>query len=297
MNQSRSSDLVIITGASGTLGGALALALLRRGSRVVGIGRSGEKLAALGRQAGPELANRLTLLPLDVTDFATVSASVDKIVAEHGCPTALITAAGNYGAVGNVVKTAPSAWREVLEVNLMGVYNFCHCVLPCMISAGKGALVNIAGGGATGPLEHLSAYGVSKAAIVRLTDSIANEVHESGVRANAVLPGPIDSPMQDHLLAAGEGAGHWYAKIKALRDSGEGGAKLGRTIDLVDFLLYGRGQKLTGKLLSARYDRFEDWTNEELEEIASSPMFSLRRIDPAALSAIARARTLQNLKA
>jgi 3-oxoacyl-[acyl-carrier protein] reductase len=251
----------------------------------------------LAKRAGPEFADHLIPLPLDVTDFEKVNASVRKIIADHGCPTALITAAGNYGAVGDVVKTSPSAWKEVLEVNLMGVYNFCHCVLPCMVSAGKGAIVNIAGGGASGPLEHLSAYGVSKAAIVRLTDSIANEVHECGIRANAVLPGPVDSPMQDQLLAAGEGAGHWYAKIKALRDRGEGGVSPERTVALIDFLLYGRGQKLTGKLLSARYDRFEDWTNQELEEIANSPMFSLRRIDPAALSVIAKTHSLRTLKA
>lgn len=285
----------IVTGATGTLGGQIALALAGRGVTVAAFGRDADRLAALRQRAGSGLASRIVPFALDVTEIGAVRAAMDQVCSDLGPPQALVTAAGIYGAVGDVAATAPERWRQAIDVNLMGVYNFCHFVLPHMSAAGGGSIVNLAGGGASGPLDHLSSYGVSKAAIVRLTDSLAAEAAVAGIRANAVLPGPVDSPMQDQLLSAGDKAGHWLEKIRALREKGEGGVAPERTVALLEFLLFGRGKSLSGRLLSARYDRFESWSDDQIAQIADSPLYSLRRIDPATVLAVLRVPAIREL--
>ncbi len=287
--------LAIVTGASGTLGAQIALALADRGLTVAAFGRAEDRLAALQNRAGATLSSRIVPVALDVTDVNAVRAAMHRICDELGPPQVLVTAAGIYGTVGDVATTAPERWRHAIDVNLMGVYNFCHFVLPRMIAARSGAIVNLAGGGASGPLEHLSSYGVSKAAIVRLTDSLAAEAAPAGVRANAILPGPVDSPMQDQLLSAGAKAGHWYEKIRALREKGEGGVAPERTVALLDFLLFGRGAALSGRLLSARYDRFESWSDDQIAQISVSPLYSLRRIDPTIVLAAMQMPAIREL--
>ncbi len=285
----------VVTGATGTLGGQIALALAGRGVTVAAFGRAADRLAALRQRAGAGIAPRIVPFALDVTDVGAVRAAMDQVCSDLGPPQALVTAAGIYGTVGDVAATAPERWRQAIDVNLMGVYNFCHFILPHMIAAGGGSIVNLAGGGASGPLDHLSSYGVSKAAIVRLTDSLAAEAAPAGIRANAVLPGPVDSPMQDQLLSAGDKAGHWFEKIRALREKGEGGVAPERTVALLDFLLFGRGKALSGRLLSARYDRFESWSDDQIAQIAASPLYSLRRIDPATVLAVMQVPAIREL--
>ena len=164
-----------------------------------------------------------------------------------------------------------------------------------MIEARCGSIINVAGGGSTGPLQNLSSYAASKAALVRLTDTIAQEVQSQGITVNAILPGAVDSAMQDQLLAAGERAGPWYPKIKELRDSGGGGVPATLTAQLVDFLLFGAGSSLTGKLISARYDRFASWNTDDIAKIAGSELFSLRRLDPVTLRPILKLEALSDL--
>jgi NAD(P)-dependent dehydrogenase (short-subunit alcohol dehydrogenase family) len=101
-------------------------------------------------------------------------------------------------------------------------------------------------------LENLSSYAVSKAGMVRLTDSLAQEVKGSSIRVNAILPGAVDSPMQDQLLLAKDKAGPWYEKIKALRDSGSGGISADPTGELVEFLTSGLGSDWKADFRSLR---------------------------------------------
>jgi 3-oxoacyl-[acyl-carrier protein] reductase len=279
-------DIAIVTGASGVLGKEIVKALARRGVKVVAAARERTRLDQCFEDAPPQLRERIEIVELDVTEFEQVEKLFAHTSETHGRIDVLINGAGIYGAIGTVAEVSPREWRRAFDINVMGTFHSCHCILRTMIPAGHGHIINLAGGGASGPLEYLSSYGVSKAAIVRLTDSLANEVRDFGICVNAVLPGPVDSPMQDTLLSAGDRAGHWYAKIRALRDRGEGGVSPESTAALIDFLVYGNGAQLTGKLLSARYDNFQVWTKEQIEQVAASSLYSLRRLDPSTIQEI-----------
>ena len=283
MPTSNNEQVAVITGASGTIGRATIGVLLKKGMRIVAASRSTSRLEQLVAQHYPRAKDRIVLKETDVRNVEETRDLIEFAVRSCGRLDILINGAGSYGAIGLVRDVPPVEWKNAIETNLFGAYNCCYFALRYMIPAARGRIINIAGGGSTGPLENLSSYAVSKAGMVRLTDTLAHEVKQHGILVNAILPGAVDSPMQDQLLLAGDKAGPWYEKIKALRDSGSGGISAALTGHLVEFLTFGPGKDLTGKLISARYDRFKNWATEEVELIAKTEMFTLRRIDPTTL--------------
>jgi 3-oxoacyl-[acyl-carrier protein] reductase len=270
--------VAVITGATGVIGSTLVRRLLARGMRVVAGARKSRE-ADIVRLYGETAPGRVAARSVDVSHEGQARDLIAFAVDTFGSVDVLVNAAGTYGAIGAVVDVAPKAWKAAFDTNLMGCYSCCHYAVPHMLKAGRGSIINVAGGGSTGPLDNFSCYAASKAALARFTDTLANELKESGITANAILPGTVDSPMQDQLLAAGERAGVWYKKMKEFRDTSKGFVPVALTADLVEFLLFGRGAKLTGKLLSARYDGYSSWSAGELAAIAGTELFSLRRMD------------------
>ncbi len=285
------AQVAIVTGASGTIGREILGVLLRRGMHVVAASRSVSRLEKLISEYYPSYAEKILIHETDVRNTDEVRDMVE-FAASQGRIELLVNGAGSYGSIGLVRDIPPLEWKNALETNLYGAYNCTYYVLRHLIPNGSGSIINIAGGGSTGPLQNLSSYAVSKAGMVRLTDSLAEEVRPYSIRVNAILPGAIDSPMQDQLLLAGDKAGPWYDKIKALRDSGDGGVSAALTGELIQFLVFGAGMSLTGKLISARYDQFKNWTKENISEIAASDMYSVRRLDPATLKPILKMQGL-----
>jgi 3-oxoacyl-[acyl-carrier protein] reductase len=138
----------------------------------------------------------------------------------------------------------------------------------------------MSGGGATAPLPNFSLYAVSKAAVVRLTDTLAAELHGSGVRVNAIAPGAIDTKLQDQVLAAGKRAGEIFTRMRTIRDTGKGATPVDIPASLALFLASDESNGLTGRLVSAPHDPWQTWDSSRIEHIAASSWFTLRRLDP-----------------
>ena len=152
----------------------------------------------------------MTVVPTDVTRADEVERLIAETSASLGPPDALVNCAGVYGPIGPSHEVDAAAWARAIEVNLVGTFLCCRAVLPTMIARRRGRIVNMSGGGATAPLARFSAYAASKAAVVRLTETLAEEVAGDGVQVNAIAPGAIDTSLQDEVLAAGERAGDLF---------------------------------------------------------------------------------------
>lgn len=279
---SAAGPVAVVTGATGVIGSTIVKRLLSRGMRIVAASRKSRE-ADIDKVYGPGARGNVTARNVDVSDDAQARDLIAFTVETFGAVDLLVNAAGTYGAIGSVVDVAPKAWKAAFDTNLMGCYSCCHYAVPHMLKAKRGRIINVAGGGSTGPLDNFSCYAASKAALARFTDTLASELKGTGIVANAILPGSVDSAMQDQLIAAGERAGTWYPKMKQMRETGQGFASASLTADLVDFLQFGEGRALTGKLLSARYDGFATWAAGEIDAIASTELFSLRRMDVVTL--------------
>jgi 3-oxoacyl-[acyl-carrier protein] reductase len=144
-------------------------------------------------------------------------------------------------------------------------------------------LYTFPGGGATAPLPRFTAYGVSKGALVRLTETLAEEVREYNIQINAIAPGAVDTKLQDQVLAAGAKAGDLYHRMRRLRETGEGATPRDLAAELAVFLCSDDSCGLTGKLISAPFDGWQSWDKHRIDEVMSQPWFTLRRLDPFTL--------------
>ena len=217
-----SGKVAIVTGGSRGIGEAVAAAFAREGARLVVAARTEPELRrAAERLRG--LGAEIRWVSADVSQAEDADRIVQAALRAFGRVDVLVNAAGVYGPIGPMWDVDASAWVQAIQVNLCGTFFCCRAVLPHMIERRQGKIVNFSGGGAASPLPRFTAYGVSKAAVVRLTETLAEEVKEFNIQVNAIAPGAVDTRLQDEVLKAGSRAGDLHAKILALRTSGAGG--------------------------------------------------------------------------
>ena len=271
----------IITGASQGLGKAIAADFIREGANVLLCARSEADLertrAELAATAGP--SQKVLARPCDVADEAQVNALAAFALRELGAVQVLVANAGVYGPMGPTETVDLQEWRRALEINLFGVLLPCRALIPHFKKAGGGKIVVLSGGGATNPLPSISCYAASKAAAVRLMETLAEELRAFHVDVNAVAPGALKTRLVDQVLAAGpEKVGEaFFAKNKKWAEEGATPLELGA--GLCVYLASKESDGITGKLLSAQWDPWRT-LHERREELARSDIYCLRRIVP-----------------
>jgi NAD(P)-dependent dehydrogenase (short-subunit alcohol dehydrogenase family) len=188
-----SQRVVMITGAAGNLGVAVTHAFWQAGAQLVLVDRTPARLPKLY----PELAASTTHLfapPTDVTDASSVAAMMTEIEQRHGRIDVLVNTAGGYRA-GTPLHATPLAEADFMfGLNARSVFVMCQAVIPLMLRQGYGKIINTASRAALSGAANQAAYSASKSAIVRLTESMAEELKDIGINVNCVLPGLIDTP-------------------------------------------------------------------------------------------------------
>ena len=182
--------VVAITGGAGNLGMAVAKAFSDAGARLALIDRSPGKSA----EAFSQLGEHMIAPPTDVTDLNSVAASVQEIINKLGRIDVLVNTAGGYRAGTPLHETPIGDWDFMLNLNARSVFVMCQAVIPHMLRQGYGKIVNTASRAALSGDAYHAAYSVSKTAVVRLTESMAGELKDTGLNANCVMPGMIDTP-------------------------------------------------------------------------------------------------------
>ena len=118
----------------------------------------------------------------------------------------LVNNAGVYGPMGPIEENDWEAWVRAIQINLFGTVLMSRAVIPIFRGQNYGKIINLSGGGATAPLPRMSSYAASKAAVVRLTETLAEELRDAHVDVNAIAPGALNTRLLDEVLAAGPSA-------------------------------------------------------------------------------------------
>jgi 3-oxoacyl-[acyl-carrier protein] reductase len=269
----------IITGANQGLGLDIARQFVASGASVVLCARDGRLLEEVRTQLAGQARSgqRVEATAADVSNQADVARVVDLAVSCFGSIDVLVNNAGVYGPMGAIEDVDWQQWTRALEINIHGSVLMARAVLPAMKSRRRGKIIQLSGGGATNPMPRISAYAVSKAAIVRFAESLAEEVREFNIDVNSIAPGALNTRMLEEVLAAGPdkvGAEFFNRSVKQKQS---GGAGLERGAALAVFLASDASDGITGKLISAMWDNWEHWP-EHVTELGSSDIYTLRRI-------------------
>jgi 3-oxoacyl-[acyl-carrier protein] reductase len=271
----------IITGANQGLGEAIAVRFVQSGASVMLVARGVERLRQvedeLKRHASP--GQVVASQPGDVSRPKECQVIVSKALQVLPSLEILVNNAGVYGPMGLVEDNDWDDWVRALQINLLGTVLMCRAVLPHLRAKSYGKIINLSGGGATAPLPRLSSYAASKAAVVRFTETLAEETRDSHIDVNAIAPGALNTRLLDQILEAGpERVGKSFYQ-RSLKQRDEGGAGFERGAALTAFLASAASDGITGRLLSAVWD---DWVGlpARQEHLSRSDIYTLRRIVP-----------------
>jgi len=194
--------VIIVTGASRGIGAAAAVALSQAGATVVLTSRESDRLAGVAlsiARAGGTVSSR----GCDVSDYRQCASVVDEMTDRYGRIDGLINNAGVIEPIASIAESDPAAWARNIDINLTGAYHAIRAVLPGMLAAGGGTIVNVSSGAAIRPLEGWSAYCSAKAGLHMLTRAVALETAGQGIRMFGFQPGTTDTDMQVLIRASG----------------------------------------------------------------------------------------------
>lgn len=189
----------VITGGASGLGFAMAQLLAADGWNLALLDRDAVRLAeARGRLPG---AKNIRTYALDTGDEAAVAAAVDDFAAAHGGLDFALNSAG-VAVAGLFLETPVEDWDWIIRINLMGVAHSCRAELPHMIRSGGGLVVNVASAAGFASGSEMSAYNCTKAAVIALSETLAQEMHEHGVHVAAAMPGFFRTRLLEHARAS-----------------------------------------------------------------------------------------------
>jgi NAD(P)-dependent dehydrogenase (short-subunit alcohol dehydrogenase family) len=272
----------IITGASQGLGLSIATHYVNEGASVLLCARDEDALRAAQKTllaACPKHDQRVLTCKADVGDLSQIEALVSYGIEELKHIDILVNNAGIYGPFGVVESVALDEWIEAIRVNLFGTVYGCRALVPHLKRQRYGKIICLSGGGATNPLPRISAYAAAKAAVVRFAETLALEVREFGIDVNSIAPGALATRLTDQLLAAGPDAvgPDLYARMEKVQKSG--GTPLDMAARLCVYLGSKESDGITGKLLSAVWDPWQQLQSHRAD-LDSSDVYTLRRIVP-----------------
>jgi NAD(P)-dependent dehydrogenase (short-subunit alcohol dehydrogenase family) len=207
MDETTTARVALVTGGTGALGQAVTRAFLDAGSRVVATyvedAEAGRVREALGDAAG-----RLLLERTDVTDGDAVADLVRRTTARWGRLDHLINLVGGFAGGQPLWETDDALWTRMLDLNLRSAVVCCRAALPGMVERNYGRVVTVSSRTAVRPGPGVAPYAVTKAAVLALTEALAEDVRPYDVNVNCVLPSVLDTPANRRDLP-GEDAGRW----------------------------------------------------------------------------------------
>jgi len=215
----------------------------------------------------------------DVSSNSEVEAMFRDYDSELGPLSILVNNAGIYGPKGPTEEVDWDEWQRCIEINLCGTAIPCRYAVTRFKKFGGGKIINLSGGGATSPLPNLSAYAASKAAVVRLTETLAEELRDWHVDVNAIAPGALNTRLLDEILQAGPERVGAEFHARAVKQSQTGGVPLALGADLCVYLASEQSNGITGKLISAKWDPWSS-LHKYRDELGSTDIYTLRRITP-----------------
>ena len=267
---------LVLTGSSTGIGRALAGRLLGHGHRVWGLARTDQSdFAAL--HPGSFRSSRC-----DVSDWTQIAEAAAEVAASWPYVDGLITCAAVHGELGRALAADPANWSATVRLNLDGTFFPLRAFAAQLARAPRRAkIVCFSGGGATKARANFSAYGTAKTGVVRLVETIAEEERARPLDINAIAPGAIATRLTEEILARGPAIVGDAEYQSALAQKAKGAGPLDQALHLVEWLLSPASDGISGKLLSAQWDAWQDLSKQRAT-LVGSDLYTLRRVTPDA---------------
>ena len=271
-------QVAVITGAGRGIGREIALAFAREGARLALAARGEAELeqtvAAVSEAGGEAIALRT-----DVTSQIATERMARRTVERFGSIDVLVNNAGISGPIGSLQDNDIAEWVDTINVNLTGTFLVCRAIVPVMLEQGSGKIINLSGAGVANAWSNMSAYCSSKAAVVRMTEVLAQELEDKGITVNALGPGSVHTSMWEKMTDQAAEAGADFIHELGTRVLSGGGASIDDCAELAVWLASAESGSLTGRIISASADDFRNLA-PRIPEIMAGDAYTLRVVKP-----------------
>lgn len=266
--------VALITGGGRGIGRAIARAYAAEGAVLALAARTDAELQATANEIRAEFCSEVATVVTDVRYREQVESAVAHATDRLGPIDVMVNNAGNTGEIGPLWKLDPERWANVISVHVLGTYYGCRAVIPGMLERGRGRIVNMSGVG--GPND--TSYDAAKTAIVNLTENLSVELSGTGITVNAISPGSIHTRMWEEVRDMAQAAGDMEMYEKGVQVTSGGGASIERAAELAVLLGSDDCGELSGRLIRAALDTYEE-IPDRVDEIMASDALLLRRVN------------------
>ena len=280
LNSELFKKYIIITGASGGLGFVLSNYLFKHGYSLwllTSKSSTKKKLESHYKSLISKKKNKVIIDFFDLSNSTKRKLFEKKILKFKYQIYALINNAAIQGPIGPSWTLTENFIEKTIKINLLGPIFLSKLVIPKMIKNKEGVILNLSGGGATAARENFSSYAVSKTGLVRYSEILAAELKKFNIRVNALAPGVMKTKMLDNILLAGQtnSGSNEYKIASELLSKKQ--FSFQSVIDLIVFLLSKDSEKISGKLISAKWDNWKNFKKHH-KQLMKSDILTLRRI-------------------
>ena len=271
--------VALITGASQGLGYQIAKRFASEGANLIICSRSKNEIEDVVSEFSQVLGSdqRIHGFDCDVSVQVEVDRLFELIENKFGNLDVLVNNAGIYGPLGPIEDNEWSKWVKAIEVNLIGSAYVMRKSIEVMKKQNSGKIIQLSGGGATQPHPNASSYAASKAAVVRLAETLALEVAVFGIEINSIAPGAMNTRLFEQVIEAGADLVGQEFYQKTLKQKESGGSGFDNATSLAVFLACGESDGISGKLISAIWDDWEHFP-KSIDALNSSDIYTIRRI-------------------
>jgi NAD(P)-dependent dehydrogenase (short-subunit alcohol dehydrogenase family) len=268
------NKIALITGANGFLGQHLSRMFLDKGFSLILLARKFDEDFKESLQNNCNEKRTIDFFPCDLLNQFELDEIIEKIKKKYQSINLLINNAATQNPINYFESLKINEWRLNIELNLNVPVRLCNDMIPLLKNNSFSSIINISGGGASGPRQQFSPYAASKTALVRFTEIVALELEKYDIHINAVAPGVMPSNMMRDI----------QKNVKVNDDEKQVAKKsfsssfnLDEILDLFYFLSSNDSKGITGRLISAKWDKWKHWSSH-IKELKDNDLYTLRRV-------------------
>jgi short-subunit dehydrogenase len=268
---------IIIFGASGSIGSYLVKEYMSQNSELLLFVKNLKSKKKIINKLKYQSSAKIIIDQLNFTNFSSITKKIDKHKSFVKNSDIIINATGSLGEIKNVLNINFKKFKNTMDINFFSNLILLQNLSKFIKNNKNLLIIFFSGGGVTSYRKNFGTYSISKLSLVKLIETVSNEINNKNVRINAIAPGIIQSKMVDITINNRKLVSKKEIK-KIERDIKYSNHALKKLFKVINFLSSNKGKQITGKLISSKWDNIETWNKNKIKKLINKDLYNVRRI-------------------
>ena len=268
---------IIIFGASGSIGSYLAKEYMSQNSELLLFVKNLKSKKKIINKLKFQSSAKIIIDQLNFTNFSSITKKINKHKSFVKNSDIIINATGSLGEIKNVLNINFKKFKNTMDINFFSNLILLQNLSKFIKNNKNLLIIFFSGGGVTSYRKNFGTYSISKLSLIKLIETVSNEINNKNVRINAIAPGIIQSKMVDITINNRKLVSKKEIK-KIERDIKYSNDALKKLFKVINFLRSNKGKQITGKLISSKWDNIETWNKNKIKKLINKDLYNVRRI-------------------